>query len=211
MKALTYEIIKAAYDRKGYAFFEDGDFNLNIGGIRVQNSVSNHFDDVIFVAYKLSGIKMLHCYNATTDPGKHWLLNPLNVKGTAIMVPGQYRGAYKIGLHGKSSRLGPYKALEQVKPMKYVRDNNRDNILDFSLYRDPEKAKVHVFWDNIKSNLHRASKWKIVQWVGMYSAACQVIQSPDDFRKLMQLCENGRSEWGNSFTYTLFETKEIIY
>ena len=45
-----------------------------------------------------------------------------NVKGTAILVPGQYRGAYKIGFH-----KGKYKALVQAKPVKLYIDNDKDN------------------------------------------------------------------------------------
>lgn len=38
-------------------------------------------------------------FPATTDPGTFYRENPLSVKGTAIMKPGQYRGAYMIGRH----------------------------------------------------------------------------------------------------------------
>jgi hypothetical protein len=120
------------------------------------------------------------------------------------MVPGQYSGAYKLGIHGRSGKF-PYKALEQKKPMQYVRDNNRDAIIDSSLYYDSE----NVFWAICKTNLHRTSKWKAVQLVERYSAGCQVIQSPKDFNFIMNVMDEARYLYGNSFTYTLLEEKDF--
>lgn len=202
--------IRAAYQRMGYKFF-NGIYDLNIGGIRCDDSVSNKFDDAIFVVYrdKANEIKC-HVYPATTDPGKHWLMNPTNKNGCAILVPGQYRSVYTLGLHGRSGN-SPYKALEQVAAMQYVRDNNKDDKLDFDLYRDPNKLSSNAFWDIIKSNLHRASKLKIVQLVELYSAGCQVIQSVKHFDQLIGLCEKQVEHGhGNKFTYTLFEQSQLF-
>jgi hypothetical protein len=209
-KIITFSLVADSYKRMGYKLFS-GAYDLNIFGIRSSNSVSNKFDDLIGVAYtdekKVLNIKL---YPATTDPGLHWLHNPSNKKGCAILVPGQYSGVLTIGLHGRSG-ASPYKALEQIGAMCYVRDNNKDGMLDFSLYRDPDKKKENAFWDIIKSNLHRASAWKIVQLIDQYSAACQVIQAPKHFEELMFLCEKQIDYGhGSKFTYTLFEETEIF-
>jgi len=46
--------------------------------------------------------------------------------GTAILVPGQYRGAYALGYHfGKP-------ALQQVGNLKLFRDNDLDEQLDLN-------------------------------------------------------------------------------
>ena len=37
--------------------------------------------------------------DATTDPGLYYLEHPMNVDGTAILIPGQYIGSHKTGLH----------------------------------------------------------------------------------------------------------------
>ena len=34
---------------------------------------------------------------STTDPGTYYREDPMNVRGTAVMQPEQYRGVYKIG------------------------------------------------------------------------------------------------------------------
>ena len=192
--------------RKGHAFFESGEFNLNLIGIRSATSISDYFDDLFVVVYKAQGLWRRQVYACTTDPGEHWLLNPLNRDGTIIMVPGQYRGAFKLGLHGRTSKLGPYDALEQVKPIDYVRDNSRDSVLHFELMKDP----ANIFSAIAKTNIHRASKWKRLLNIGKYSAGCQVIQKPKDFEALIGLCRAQINEkHGNAFTYTLL--KEIDF
>lgn len=205
---VSFDSIRKVFEKKRYKFFETGDYNLNIGGIRSSNSKSNSFDDLVFIAYKVHGQEILEVFPATTDPGKHWLYNPLNAYGTAIMVPDQYTGAYAIGVHGRSGKF-PYKALEQIRPMKYVRDDNVNDILDFSLYKDTRKRHDHIFTANIKSNIHRASKWKVVRFVDRYSAGCQVIQKPKDFDEFMRICNTSTNAYGNSFTYTLLEEEDF--
>ncbi len=177
MKKYTQSEIEAVFRKKGYKVFT-GKFDVNLFGIRSKESQSDKFDD--WVGYWCSDGKniIFDIFPATTDPGKSWLLTPMRSDGTAIMVPGQYSGLYKIGHHKD------YEALEQVGMARYVRDNNKDTKLDFDLYKDPEKLKKHGFWDNVKSNLHRASALKIVQFIGLYSAACQVIQDILNFKKI---------------------------
>jgi len=52
---ITIADLKRTMAAKGYAFFENGDFNLNIIGVRnsaTGQKVTNAFDDKIVVAYK---------------------------------------------------------------------------------------------------------------------------------------------------------------
>jgi hypothetical protein len=206
LKDITLDQLKAVMKKKKYAFFENGNFNLNIIGVRSKESESDKFDDFILVAYKQNNVWQLKKYEATTDPGKHYLMNPLNKNGTLILVPDQHKGAYFIGKHGINSG-NPYEALQQKAPMKYVLDNSRDSKLDFSLYNDPK----NIFSAVRATNLHRASKWKKLLNVGLYSAGCQVIQDPKHFEELMKLCNLQVSNGlGNSFTYTLLEEKDFL-
>ena len=51
----TREQIESAVKSKGYKWFENGDYNVNIVGIRnseTKNKVTNKFDDCITVSYK---------------------------------------------------------------------------------------------------------------------------------------------------------------
>ncbi len=203
MRKYTQAEVWAVFKKKGYKTFS-GKYDINLFGIRSNESKSDKFDD--YVGYWCSdGVNTLfEIFPATTDPGKNWLLTPMRKDGTAIMVPGQYSGLYKIGRHKD------YEALEQVGMARYVRDNNKDTVLDFDLYRDPAKLEKFGVWDNIKSNLHRASQFSITALVGLYSAACQVIQDPSNFKKLLAICKK-QIEQGlpNKFTYTLLEEKDF--
>lgn len=193
--------IQAAYRNKGYTIYSKP-FDLNIFGVRSATSESDKFDDILGVWFHDDKGKIVyHSFAATTDPGKSWLLKPMRSGGTAIMIPDQYKGLYKKGLHKG------YIALEQKSHAKYVRDNNKDTKLDFSLYRDVKNRHL-VFSDNIKSNIHKAGVFS--KLVGNWSAACQVLQKEADFNLLMSFVDKQiNAGIGNSFTYTLFESSDV--
>lgn len=197
---MDYNSIKQLYLKKGYTFREEK-MRLNLFGIRSKNSQSDKFDDLGGIAWvDENGKPQLFNFWMTTDPGKTGLLNPGNVKGCIIIVPGQYLEVYGKGLHN-----GKYECFKQAKKMHYVRDNNRDDILDFNLYRDPKLLKLHGFWDIRGTNMHRASEWQIVNWIGPYSEGCQVVQRPETFKKLIELRDLSY-KYGFTFVdYTLFE------
>lgn len=199
------------YARKGYRQYQTGEFNINICGIRSHSSESNKFDDAIVVFYRVNGTWTSKVFPATTDPGKPWLLKPMDPNGTLMLVPGQYIGAFRIGIHGRTWASGGYEALEQIGAMMYVRDNNLDAVLDFDLYRDPNLLARHGFYSNPKSNIHRAAKLAVARWVETYSAGCQVIQDPGDFDVFMRLCKLSATKYGNSFTYTLLEEMDLEF
>lgn len=186
----------------GYKFFNKS-FDMNIFGVRNSNRVAGEFDDLVGIAYRDHHFcEEIHFYQATTDPSDQYLLKPLNPNGTIAIVPGQYRGVYKVGIHGRTWASGGYEALEQVGELTYIRDNNKDNILDFD---NPQFRGIH------KTNIHRASKWNILDKVGPYSAGCQVIQDPADFASFMDLCKLQVRELGaNSFSYTLFDLDDLL-
>ena len=99
---LMAEKIKLIFQRKKYAFFERGDYNLNIIGVRNKSGDASKFDDFINVIYKVNDNWMWDSYSATTEPGPSILRKPLasvSHKGTAILVPDQYRTTYQIGKH----------------------------------------------------------------------------------------------------------------
>ena len=202
MSCYTRQQIKDAVISKDYKWFESGNYNLNIVGVRnseTNNKVTNKFDDCLTVSYNFQGEEKFHCFECTTDPGKHWVENVLNPNGVAILVPGQYRGSHKIGLH-----QGKYQALRQQKPVKVYRDNNKDGTYDMN------EENIHEGIYGI--NIHRATKWegrKSTQ-IDKWSAGCQVIAANDDFRLFMKIVNKASKYWGNSFTYTLIESKDIV-
>jgi hypothetical protein len=195
----TREQIEKAVKGKGYVWFEGTkDYDLNIVGVRnstTGNKVTNLFDDKITVSYKLNGEWQFHVWNATTDPGKKGVMEYHNTAGVARLVEGQYRGSHSIGLH-----QGKYKALKQAKPVKVYRDPNRD------MTYDETKIAEGIFGINI----HRSSATGTSTYVENWSEGCQVFSTVTDFDKFMALCEKASAIHGNSFTYTLIESVDLV-
>lgn len=185
--------------RKGYSYFTKGYYNLNIIGIRKNNNnvITNKYDDILVVMYRTrNGLKTVY-FNITTEPGDYYMRKKLgNPKGTAILVPGQYRGCWKLGKH-----KGEYEALVQAKPVKVYRDGNKDNVYDMF----PQTINEGLFGINI----HRSNEGFTRQTVDMYSAGCQVFADPKDFDKFIDLCKKQEVLYGNSFTYTLLDEKDL--
>ena len=184
LKFKTYEIYTRPYE-------------LNILGIRADSVIPNRFDDEIHVFFKNNANQWIHyIFPATTDPGTYWLKSPMHPQGTAILMQGQYKDAYQIGLH-----RGQYYALVQRNPVTVIRDYDRNAILDFQNGR----KDTGLFGINI----HRASVNGTTKTVDSYSAGCQVLANISDFNLMMQLAEKHRQLYGNNFTYTLVDKRAI--
>ena len=187
------------FKAKGYAWFTKGNYNLNIIGVRSNNNkVTDKYDDILVVDYNTDNCHKRVCYTITTEPGKYYMQNLCNPKGAAILVPGQYRGCWQIGLH-----RGKYKALCQCKAVKVYRDNNKDMIYNMI----PKSIDKGIFGINI----HRSNKTCICNTVDKYSAGCQVFNDPVEFNAFMRLCEAQRKLYGNTFTYTLINEEDMQY
>ena len=205
MSCYTREQIEAAVKSKNYKWFEDVNnkgYDVNIVGIRnskTKGRVTNAFDDCITISYKIDGEWQFHCFPCTTDPGSHWVKNVLSDKGVAILKPNQYRGSHKLRLH-----QGKYLALGQKKPVTVYRDNNLDSNYDL----DESKTETGIFGINIHRATGRSGgkSTRIDKW----SAGCQVIADNDDWHQFLDICQSAREIHGNSFSYTLIESKEII-
>ena len=191
----TREQIEAAVKAKGYKYFENGDYNVNIIGIRNSlpgKSVTNLFDDWLSISFKINGEWQFYIWNATTDPGKAPMLKGNNGTGTARVVPGQYPGSHMIRLH-----QGKYEALGQKANIKVYRDADKD------LEYDTDKITEGVYGINI----HKAGQDST--WIDGWSEGCQVFKRVKDFDAFMKICKQAAKLHSNSFTYTLIESKDI--
>lgn len=178
----------------GHQIFENGDYDVNLIGVRSANRVANTFDDVFYCVWKEDNSWHEIIAACTTDPGKYWLENG-RVDGTAILKAGQYRGAWTIGKH-----RGQYEALVQIRPVVVWRDNNRNEILDME-GMDLDKGIFGINIHRANPNPHRKSTR-----VEKYSAGCTVIQDPAIFQRIMAICKLQIEKRGwSSFTYTLLE------
>jgi hypothetical protein len=194
------EILKERYRKiledKNYKFFDNElSYNVNIIGVRNMDGRVNKFDDMILVIYRDSYKRwIVDSYQATCDPGRYWLKKPMKVAGTAILVPNQYSGAYKIDKHA-----GKYEALcQRGAEVTIWRDNDRDLQHDM-------KGEVHSGWYGI--NIHKAGKDSSL--VDKWSAGCQVFKNASDFSQFMSTIKESAKRLGNSFTYTLIESTDL--
>ena len=199
---LTLDLIENTVKDKGYNWFDKGDYNLNIVGVRnsaTGDEVTNKFDDKITLSYKVDGEWQFYSFDATTDPGRYWVENIMRVEGVACLKPGQYK-SYRIDKH-----RGNYDALcQRISEVTVYRDSNKDGCYDL----DDDNTQTGFFGINIHRATARAGK-KSSQ-VDKWSAGCQVIASNDDWHEFLDICQIAREVWGNSFSYTLLESKDII-
>jgi len=191
--------IEKAVKSKGHVWFEGSeDYDLNIVGVRTSStgkSVTNKFDDWLTVSFKVNGVWQFFEWKATTDPGTKAVKQFSNPNGVARVVPGQYRGAHQIGLH-----QGKYEALRQKSPMKVYRDKNRDMTFNETVIQEG------IFGINI----HRSNPKTESEFVENWSEGCIVFKAAKSFNEFMAICRKGRDIHGNSFTFTLIESKDII-
>lgn len=192
----TREQIEKAVKSKGYAWFEGPlNYDVNIVGIRNSSTgkaVTNVFDDNLTLSYKIDGVWKFHIWSATTDPGKKGVMEFSNAAGVARLVPGQYRGSHIIRLH-----QGKYEALGQAKPVKVYRDANRN------MTYEENQIQEGIFGINI----HKAGADST--YVENWSEGCQVFKKAADFESFMAICRKAKDIHGNSFSYTLIESKDI--
>jgi hypothetical protein len=186
-------------EQLGMAVFTRGSYNLNLIGVRSPARRAGRFDDHLVCVYKDNEQRWhTHEWAATTDPGTYWLAHPMRAQvGTAILVPGQYRGAYVVGRHHG------YDALVQDRPMRFWRDRDRDADLDFddlTISSEVIGANIHAAdsnpFDAIDTNPLEIGRW---------SAGCQVLQHAANYRELWSLVGKATMLWGPRFTFTLLE------
>ena len=193
----TREQIETAVKAKGYAWFEGAkDYDVNIVGVRNSATgqvVTNVFDDAITVSFKIDGVWQYKEWVNTTDPGKKGVMQYGNKAGVARLVEGQYRGSHTIRLH-----QGKYEALGHAKNVKVYRDANKD------MKYDEIKIDEGVFGINI----HKAGVDST--YVENWSEGCQVFKRSADFEEFMAICRKAKAIHGNSFTYTLIESADIV-
>lgn len=205
-KNVTINKLIKVIKSKGYKVYTIKDKHpINIINVRNSNRKAGKFDDTQILFYYQESI-MRHnvsFYDVTVDPSTHYLLNPINKSGTAIVPAGQHLDIWKLGLH-----KGKYKALVQVNKMPVIRDANKDNILDIPLDEvysklidfkhtndkfftvvDKQGKSYLMEYGYFGINCHRASSWKILDKIGLYSAGCTVHQDPNAYNDFIAKIE----------------------
>jgi hypothetical protein len=132
---LAERIIQALDHGKFEIFRNEGEINIvylegsNSDGSPNKNEPNKFNDQRIVITFKNDKPIILGQWLATTEPGTHWVLHPLNPAGAARIKLGQYK-AWQVGIHhlGKASA---HEALVQTGGQITVyRDKNQDNKRD---------------------------------------------------------------------------------
>lgn len=205
------ENLKKICQKKGYAFFENGDYNLNIIAVRENDNFENEFSDTLYVAYKVKGVWELYTSVWTTLAGTLGFggeKNPLTgqftgtgVDGVAVILEGQYRGAFRF--ENNLSWLNfPY--LRQVKPLKYLRDNDKNGLIT---------RNGKVYEANYQTHLHRMTNDNVTRnqvntITEAWSQGCNGSPHPN-FKELINLVTLSSQIYGNIFTYTMLHRKDF--
>lgn len=213
LDSINIENLLRIAKEKNYPIFESKrNYQLNIWGIRAIDRTVNIFNDYEVVFWKDHGLTPLHdepgeanyisgstwklfIFKITTEPGTHYLLYPINKKGTAILKEGFYYSCWRLGLH-----RGKYKALIQCGPMTVYRDNDKDDEYDFDVPTDTGMFGI---------NNHRAGSNYLSRYINQHSAGCQVVWDPVDYDKFIGLIEKAVMSCGNIFSYILINENDL--
>ena len=199
---------KKAFTKKGYEWSN----KHNMIGVRQDGGVDT-FNDFVFLCINKAPGELdenweVRKFTATTKPGKFVLENPnvYNKKGTgaAILVPGQYKTTYKVGVHGRRVDKKTGKVTSTGHPALKQTGGSVD------LYRDNNKDSKHDYVSIIKNryagiNIHRAGSG-VTTRVGKYSAGCQVFSSAKDHEVFIGLLKAIGEKY---YTYTLLINEDL--
>lgn len=196
IKDINLDDVKKVLFDKGYDMFSG--FVPNIVGIRNTIKESNAFDDRAFAWWQENGVEESHDYTITTNPGYYYLQNPIaGTKGTAILVPGQYKDCWELGMHrGKQFAL-----CQRLGQVRVYRDADKDKALDM----DPKTIDTGFFG----IDLHNAGVNDPVV-VDQWSAGCQVWEYHEAHQKLMHKIEQlGKGGGFDRYSYTLLTQEDF--
>jgi len=188
----------------GFKVFVNGDYNLNLFGIRSADIQSGVYNDLLGCAYRIQDQWYVRYWAATCDPGTYYRENPMNVRGTAILQPGQYPGVYAIDKHA-----GKYDALcQRGGPVRVWRDADKDGELDYNVDEAEGYFGINIHASSSTPYTSDRDRDPETSEVGKWSAGCQVHATTTGFREMMALAQMQfamHPDWKPFLTYTLLE------
>jgi len=173
---------------------------VNIVHIRNGATAKNLFEDTrLVIQFDAAGRpRILGQWAETTKPGIQLIRRPVNAKGAIAIQPGQYQ-SWQVGLHFGMSGRHTHEALIQVRPIKGMRDSDRNTTFD-----TPDAG---LFWVNIHQ------PWADGELVDDRSAGCMVTQTKaahQEFMKIVKSDRRYRSDPGFIFTSTIIDSGDLL-
>ena len=143
-------------------------------GIQSNEDKFNEFDDKF---YLFKGEEFIMSTTGTTNAGLTGLksYNTYNSEGAAVIKTNEwYYDLWPPGLH-----KGKMRALKQLKPIKYYRDWNKNNIAE-----EIGKLREGIIGINFHTASYQITNI-IVKLIGGWSTGCQVVNNISDYYKIL--------------------------
>ena len=181
-KGLATGILNYMAD-KGYKIFEGPrEYNIvyvegmNANG-SLNNDADNVFNDIRLVIEVIEGLPSVvgGPWLASTEPGRHWVDNPMKPEGAARIQFGQY-DAWQVGTHTDHEAL-----IQTGGPVTVHRDADRNGM------RTGDKLDTGNFGINQHSGYDNP-----VSHVGKASAGCLISRTSRDHEEFMTLIKQDR-------------------
>ena len=213
MKTRPIDEIREVLKLKNYKFFEKGDFNLNLIAVREDDIFDNKFSDTLYAICKVNGVFQklelswttkagVYGHGGEQDPLQAWETGTAD-NGVAVVVEGQYLGAFELVLNGGGYPFDEY--FKQIKPLAYYRDNDKNGVI----------TRGKVVWGEYSTHLHAMS---VKKYAGTYLSAIGYkpwsmgCMGADylNFQRLKNLALKAASLYSNKFSYTLLHEKDFV-
>jgi len=169
-KSTLYYFLENYYKKMGVPWEE-----INMFGIQNENKMN---EDVIndWICIADNKTKIIYKFRGSTNPGIYYTNHLINskLKGVAHIANGYHPKVYVVGFH-----KGKYEAMVQRgAKIRIWRDVDKD-------FKKSTKDIVCKGW--FGTNIHKMSDWKVLTRIGRYSAGCQIIADPKEFRQFMSI------------------------
>lgn len=160
---LTQDFVDSIHEQNKLALKDEAVWLLGIRGFDLTEGSPRKndfgiYDDTIVVCFR-GGIE---AYEATTDPSKQYIDNPVNKEGTAVLRPGVW--TYKLGLHRGNAAF-----VQDDSVVVYRLDRGGHYVIG-----SDGRAKIHSGFFGI--NIHSGGT---TNEVGPFSAGCQAVACHD--------------------------------
>jgi len=162
--------------------------------LRSDEDAPDRYDDKAYLFKGEKGVDVIPC---TSNSGKYGLLNffKWNSKGTAVIKFDEIYYNSFMKSDGKKVRHhnGKMQCLRQIAPLKYYRDNNKDDKIDETgnIYEGNNSTNVHCNSYNTKKG--------IISWtIGRWGTGCTVINDLTKYWQSLMV----KIHYNDPITYT---------
>jgi hypothetical protein len=204
---LASRIVRCMQEKKHWIARLPGYVNIvyvegaNEDGSANANTPDRFNDRRIVLTLKSGAPKILGNWQATTEPGNHFTMNPVHALGAGRIQLGQYK-AWNVGIHTGLSGGNSHEGLLQAVSISICRDKNKDF----------KRKGDFVDTNNDGFNQHHASDRKEHLGIGKHGAGCLVgrrILEHEDFMKIVKSDPRFQTSNGYKFMTTVVEVADL--